>query len=41
VQLLPPVEVIRMLEAATAPVELFEPEAVTQSPTARADVAAL
>jgi hypothetical protein len=41
VQVCPPVEVIRTVVADTAPVELVEPDAVTQSPTARSAAAAL
>ena len=37
VQVPPPVEVMRTVDAATAPVELFEPDAVTQSPTAKSE----
>jgi hypothetical protein len=40
VQLWPPVEVIRIVVAATAPVESAVPAAVTQSPTARLEDAA-
>ncbi len=40
VQLLPPVEVIWIVDAATAPVESLDPAAVTQSPTARSEEAA-
>jgi hypothetical protein len=41
VQLELPVEVIWTDDAVTAPVESFEPAAVTQSPTARAVEAAV
>ena len=40
VQLLPPVDVIRTVEAVTAPVEAVFPKAVTQSPMARSVAAA-
>ena len=36
-QLLPPVDMIRTIEAVTAPVVAVLPAAVTQSPTARVE----
>jgi hypothetical protein len=41
VQLFPPVDMIRMVEAVTAPVVAVLPAAVTQSPTARSEAVAV